>query len=369
MTNKRFPSFVLSFIAAIWLGISGTNVQADQALDEGLERLANEIKKILEAEKRPNKLIVGDFSGVPLLKSSGGVEISRSMKAQLESVGITISDDAETQVMGRFKLVDKKEHAGDEFDSLAMKIEAQILDGDGEEIKTVAMDVFGKGFLQIAGAPAIELPQDVPEAKRQEVLRQQMKAPQPKVEGGKVMPTTSSPFAVEILVRNGNSLESRPSTLDSQNRPNVVLHQGEEYIVRLHNMASFEAAVTLTLDGVDMFVDAKDAPKDSRIIVAAGKSVDVPGWYIDRANSKAFEISGYEKSVAKRVGNSTDVGMISAAFRASWAPDGVRPGDEPRGLPKGGKATTQGRDLLKNYELVSRDFGDVRAVVSVRYDR
>ncbi|MFM8324311.1 MAG: hypothetical protein ACKN9U_05590, partial [Pirellulaceae bacterium] len=142
MMTIRIQPILLWFVAAAWFLIVATSVQADQALDEGLGRLANEIKKILEAEKRPNKVIVGDFSGVPLLKSSGGVEVSRSMKAQLESLGIKISDDAETQVMGKFRLVDQKQHAGDQFDSLALKIEAQILDGNGEVITTVSMDVF-----------------------------------------------------------------------------------------------------------------------------------------------------------------------------------------------------------------------------------
>ncbi len=158
--------------------------------------------------------------------------------------------------------------------------------------------------------------------------------------------------------------------MDSKNRSFVQLNRGEEYIVRLSNDASFEAAVTLTIDGVNMFVDAKDAPTDSRLIVYPGTHIDIPGWYFTKTNSKAFEIGGYEESVAKRVGSSTGVGTISAAFSASWAPNGPRPADEPGGNSKSiNKATKQGRDVNKNYVQLKRDFGQIRSIITVRYDR
>lgn len=357
------------FLAAL-SGFGMSRGHADELLDQGLAKMAGEIKKFLTEEKLPAKVMVGDFVGLPKLKASGGVEITRTIKKQLEIAGLTVSDDdAETQVMGKFKLVERKWHAEDSFDSLAMEIEAQIMDGNGEELATLPISVFGSVVMQISGVPGVELPQAVPEAKRQELIIEQVKKPPTQIEEGKTKPAATSPFAVEIFVVQGNQLQKRPATLDTQKRAYVDLHQGEEYVVRLHNTANFETAVTLTIDGVDMFVDATDAPSNSRIIVAPGRFADVPGWYISKTNTKAFQIGGYEQSVAKRVGNSTGIGTITAAFRASWDPNGKRPDDEPAGAPKGGKATTQGRDLAKNYELVTRDFGDVRSVVSVRYDR
>ena len=354
---------VLSFLGSL------RSAHGDELLDQGLATMAKEIKTFLEEEKLPSKVIVGDFSGVPKLKASGGVEISRSIKSQLEAAGITVNDDADTQIMGKFKLVEKRQHPQDEFDSLALEILALVLDGNGNELAELPISVFGSVVLQISGASGVDIPQTMPEKQRQERMREQVKNPPTSTDQGKTKPTATSPFGIEILVVKGNQLEKRPATLDQQKRANVDLHQGEEYVVRLHNTANFEAAVTLTIDGVDMFVDATDAPRNSRIIVAPGKYADVPGWYISKTSTKAFQIGGYEQSVAKRVGNSTGIGTITAAFRASWDPNGKRPDDEPAGAPKGGKATTQGRDLAKNYELVTRDFGDVRALVSVRYDR
>jgi hypothetical protein len=354
---------VLSFLGSL------RSAHGDELLDQGLAKMAEAIKSFLKEEKLPSKVIVGDFSGVPKLKASGGVEISRSIKSQLEAAGLTVDDDADTQIMGKFKLVEKRQHPQDEFDSLGLEILAQIFDGNGDPLAELPISVFGSVVLQISGASGVDIPPMMPEKQRQEKMIEQVKNPPTSTDQGKTKPTATSPFSVEILVVKGNQLEKRPATLDQQKRANVDLHQGEEYVVRLHNAADFEAAVTLTIDGVDMFVDATDAPSNSRIIVAPGKYADVPGWYISKTNTKAFQIGGYEQSVAKRVGNSTGIGTITAAFRASWDPKGPPPVDEPSGQPKGGKATTQGRDLAKNYEIVTRDFGDVRAVVSVRYDR
>jgi hypothetical protein len=369
MTKRSYSIPAWPVVVVLCFLGSLRSAHGDELLDQGLAMMAKEIKSFLAEEKLPTKVIVGDFSGVPKLKASGGVEISRSIKSQLEAAGLTVDDDADTQIMGKFKLVEKRQHPQDEFDSLGLEILAQIFDGNGDPLAELPISVFGSVVLQISGASGVDIPPMMPEKQRQEKMIEQVKNPPTSTDQGKTKPTATSPFSVEILVVKGNQLEKRPATLDQQKRANVDLHQGEEYVVRLHNAADFEAAVTLTIDGVDMFVDATDAPSNSRIIVAPGKYADVPGWYISKTNTKAFQIGGYEQSVAKRVGNSTGIGTITAAFRASWDPKGPPPVDEPSGQPKGGKATTQGRDLAKNYEIVTRDFGDVRAVVSVRYDR
>ena len=355
-------------LAILFSGALAPAAKADPLLDQGLRKMAVEIGKYLTEEGHPKAMIVGNFVGSPRLGSSGGVEISRSIAEQLESAGVSVREDAELQLMGKFKLKERKQHPQDDFESLALEIEAVILDGNDDELVELPITVFGSVALQIAGQ-TVDVPPNLPEEQRQQRLRDQHKEPPTKLKDDQTRPSESSPFAVEILVRDGNRLSSRSPRLDRVNRAFVDLHRGEEYVVRLRNDAAFEAAVTLTIDGVDMFVDAEDADKHSRLIIRPGAHVDVPGWYISRSRTKAFEIGGYEESVAKRVGNPTGVGTITAAFRACWDPEGPRPDDEPGGRPKGGKATKQGRDIDKNYVYVERDFGEIRAVISVRYDR
>lgn len=345
-----------------------TNASADELLDQGLAKMAAEIRKFIDEEKLPREMIVGDFSGAPRLKASGGVEIGRCITEQLEKSGIRVHDEAHLQLLGKFKLSDKKQFPEDEFNSLALEIEAMILDSSDDELVELPISVFGSIALQIAGQ-TVDLPAQMPESERQKLINTQIKVSPTKVDETHVKPSSNSHFAIEILVANANRLTARSPKLDSLSRAFVELHHGEEYVVRIHNNAIFDAGVSLAIDGVDMFVDAKDAPPNSRLIVFAGKHIDVPGWYITHSNTKAFEISGYEDSVAKRVGNTTSIGTITATFRACWDPNSSRPADEPGGAPKGGKATKQGRDLERNYVELIRDFGQVRSIVSVRYDR
>lgn len=364
---QRIQRFATLVVIALF-GVAAQPVSADPLLDQGLKKMAQEIKSILSEEGLPARIMVGDFSAPPRLKASGGVEISRAIATQFTAAGIDVSEEAEQQLMGKFTLKEMKQHPQDTFESLALKIVATVLDRDDEELRELSINVFGSVALQIAGQ-TVDFPADLPEGLKQETLIRQVKEPPTKLEQGKTKPSASSPFGMEILVNSNNRLSSRSPRLDSKSRSFVELHRGEEYIVRLYNDADFEAAVTLTIDGVDIFVDAQDAPKDSRLILYPGTHIEVPGWYFTKTNSKAFEVGGYEESVAKRVGNSTGIGTITAAFRACWDPDGPRPADEPSGKAKGGKATKQGRDINKNYVQLIRDFGDVRSVVTVRYDR
>lgn len=364
----KIKPLLVGFVVLIAIFSRPSLSHADELLDQGLKKMAEEIKAFLQGEGLPLKIVVGDFTAPPRLKASGGVELSRAIAGQLEAAGISVSDDAAQQLMGKFKLSTKKQHAADDFESVAMDVEATVLDANDQELSVLSISVFGSVTMQIAGQ-TVDVPVKLPEKERQETLIRQIKEPPTKIENAKTMPSASSPFGIEILVNSNNRLTSRSPRLDSQSRAFVELHRGEEYVVRLYNDAAFEAAVCLTVDGVDVFVDAQDAPPNSRLIIYPGQHVDVPGWYFSRTQSKAFEIGGYEESVAKRVGNSTGVGTISAAFQACWDPNGPRPADEPGGSPKGGKATKQGRDINKNYVQLTRDFGAVRAVVSVRYDR
>lgn len=345
-----------------------SNAAADPLLDQGLTRMATEIKKFVQSEGLPNKIVVGAFTAPPRLKASGGVEIRRAVSDALRRVGMTVSDDAELQLMGRFKLKEVKQHPSDDFESLALQVEAMILDGDDEELAELPISIFGSAPLQIAGQTVDVSPQ-VTERQRQATLIKHSRQPATLISGNTTKAGDQTRFGLEVFVNAHNRLSPRSPRLDSRRRSFVDLHRGEEYIVRLHNTADFEAAATLTIDGVDMFVDAQDAPKDSRLIIAPHSHIDVPGWYINQSRTKAFQIGGYEESVAKRVGQQENVGSITAVFRASWDPSGRRPKDEAGGYAKGGKATKQGRDIRKDYSTVVRDFGVIRSIITVRYDR
>ena len=356
----------IAFGAIAWLTTSACF--ADPILDNGMARMAKKVSEFLEAENLPQELIVGDFTAPPRLRASGGVEISRSIMSHLKKEGVKVHEDAEYQLLGKFFLRQEKELPEDDFESTCLEIEATLLDGNDEEIAFLPLKVFGSVGLQLTGQ-TVNVSVNLPENKRQEVLAKQLRSAPTAIQKNQILAAPGSPFAIEIIVNQNGREVARTPEVDTKNRAFVPLHRGEEYSVRLHNSAPFDAGVTLQVDGVNMFVDATDISPDARIIVRSGKSVVVPGWYINNEKSKAFEIGDYSESVAKRVGQSLGIGTVTATFSACWDPNARPPEDEPSGSTKGKTATKQGRDIEKKYRSVKVKFGRVRSIIAVRYSR
>jgi len=371
-------SLLVKVLALLFvLGISitevrGKNPKADPLIAKAMKDVAKAVVDFMENEGRTLEIIVGDISGLPNLKASGGVEISRLLEIALENAGITIDDDADTQLMGRFRMIEKAQFQDHDFKSLAMKVQLTLLDENGQELAEPEITIFGNQILEIAGLNA-HLPAKASQKTRQRELIRQFKVPDTGLKGNEIH--NGGPFGIEVLINNSGNRTSVTPTVDKKGRPFVPLHLGEEYIVRIHNHADFEAGVTLVIDGVNVFVNSKDDGilANSRFVVQPGSHIDVPGWFITKHKSNAFEIGGFEESVAAQQGesrSSAKTGTITAVFRACWAADGKRPADEPGGTPKGGGLGTKlGRDIAKEYSEIAREFGTLRSTISVRYDR
>lgn len=63
---------------------------------------------------------------------------------------------------------------------------------------------------------------------------------------------------------------------------------------------------------------------------------------------------------------SANIGLITAAFSASWERDEDRPADEPE---LQGRGTGFGNNVNLKTEKVTRTIGQVRDVLSIRYGR
>ncbi len=357
----------------IGFGIQGSANESEPVVQRAMNSVAERVAEFLDDENMQKSIAVGQLQGIPLnLKSSGGVELRRALIHAMEAQGVEVDDDARTSMFGKFKLVEEKEHFDDDFLTLGIQVDLEFFDENGSEIQVEEFKIWGRQVLQIAGLN-VDVPSDVsPEKQEREIIRQR-KNPTTKVDADGVV-RNENPFGVQILVNDGGRISSRAAKLDSRKRPVVELFSSEEYVVRLHNDADFEVAASLVIDGVNVFEMAEDGSveSNSRFIIQPGKHIDIPGWFINTKQTRAFEISGYEGSVAEAEGiaaSSLNVGTISAAFQASWEVGGERPDDEPRGNPMGGAATKLGREIEKEYQPVVRDFGKIRSTISVRYDR
>lgn len=131
---------------------------------------------------------------------------------------------------------------------------------------------------------------------------------------------SSGPYSMEVMV-NGRSIQEyykRGTTY-------IEARQGLEYQIRLTNHTARRVAVALAVDGLNS-IDAKhtSAVDARKWILAPYESMVVTGWQTSSATSRAFYFTSEGGSYGAWLGDTRNLGNISAAFFAE-KPHYVRP--------------------------------------------
>lgn len=333
--------------------------QAVSPVDEGVTRLAEAVSAFFERERHDKTVFVG---AVTSPDGDGDAALREKLVAALKVCDFTIRR-AKFAVNGRFSKEFRPEGTSGPK-RVALRLKAEIRDRESDDlIQPIAIPIFGQEAVTHLN-PTADIPADLSEDKRHEKLNDAIDNPKVTIDENIVRAEKSSRFGIEIMVaRRGR----KPK--DDLGFAFVDLSRGEEYIVRLHNGAAFETAVTLNIDGLSMYAFSEDGSFGNQVLVPAGKSVDIPGWYINSRKTDVFEITSYAKSAAAAKSiPKTSVGTITAAFHAAWDPAAVPPPDEA-GAKSADTATGRGRRIDQRYETVKRVVGKQRGFVTVRYNR
>jgi hypothetical protein len=204
--------------------------------------------------------------------------------------------------------------------------------------------------------------------------------PKTHFDGTTVLAGEKSPFGLEVLV-NGAPVPPQ----DRDGLAYTPLRREQEYTVRLVNRSEIEAAVRLSVDGLNVFTfcdekqpatqsDGKPNPKRGEplfdlFLVPAGGSVEVPGWMISRSKVLGFKVTSYPDTAGAQLGRDhSPTGTITATFSAAWE-KGQKPppGEPPTTRGPGDDGTGFGKPKAIDARPVERQVGVVRASVSVRY--
>jgi len=132
----------------------------------------------------------------------------------------------------------------------------------------------------------------------------------------------SSGFSMAVVVDGAPSIEYA-----ARGRIYVEALRGREFTVRLHNPGPGRAAVALSVDGRNV-IDAKrtSAGEASKWVIGPGETVEIPGWQISGSTSRRFFFTETERSYAKWLGDTSNVGTIEAVFyREKGSPIAARP--------------------------------------------
>jgi hypothetical protein len=102
--------------------------------------------------------------------------------------------------------------------------------------------------------------------------------------------------------------------------------KGREYAVRIHNPYPGRVAVALSVDGLNT-IDARHtaAGEARKWVLSPHETITISGWQVNSREARRFEFTTEEKSYGQVLGQTANLGTISAVFfkeRASSIADG-----------------------------------------------
>jgi hypothetical protein len=349
-----------------------------------LSSVAEQVKRLLTAQGQ-DSISVGTISGPAQMPGSAGAGIVAVLTEELGRRGIRVARRAALGLKGEYRASDGRSEsrgprpANSSAKAAPAKILAAVLkvrveDGDGStllELKRETRDeatlaaLFGLSYQQSFTNGAYQ--------SQQAVVRNSFDTPQPALDGTMIKGGADSPYAVEILAKGDDQRYRARAPHVEDGLAFVPLRRGDVYAVKLSNRSDFDAAANLTIDGLSMFAFSKEKG-DPRLIIPAGKSVTIVGWYRTDEVSDEFLITSYAKGAAAELNASAeDVGTITVTFAAAWTDK--RPPDEPRQVEMAADpadaadATGKGKQVEAKFTRVQREIGRTRAAVSIRYTK
>jgi hypothetical protein len=346
--------------------------RAEDALRKELAIVARGIADALKGLGH-DAVAVGEFRGPAQLATSSGPVITRTLSEELSRNGLTVKRVAQIGVKGDFEDVKDKQTG-----LLAARIKGTVTSRAGQVLFTFSRGVFGDDVVAALFGTTAKLPPDLPPKERNAELEKSLDKPKVHIQGARISAAADSPYAIEILAAPKQAGSYRPRDATNQDGLAFVpLSRGEVFGVRIINRSRLDAAVTLTIDGLNLyaFSDLKDPktgrPKFSVVLVKAGQETLIPGWHRNHEVSEEFVITEYAKSAAAELKSNAPTGVITATFAAAWPQDQTPPADEPgsAGNSRSADAVGRGVQVQQKYIEVERHLGVVRETVSVRYTK
>ena len=117
-------------------------------------------------------------------------------------------------------------------------------------------------------------------------------------------------FQLEVLV-DGRPLSEYYSRGDTY----VAAWDGAEYELRLRNSSPDRVAVALSVDGLNTIdADRSSAWNGSKWVIDPYQTITISGWQTNTEQARRFYFTTERDSYAARLGQRSEIGLISAVF-------------------------------------------------------
>ena len=122
-------------------------------------------------------------------------------------------------------------------------------------------------------------------------------------------PITQSPIAQSPIARS--PITQSPHDL----RWYVEALKGREYAIRIRNPYPVRVAVALSVDGLNT-IDARHtaASNARKWVLSPYETITISGWQVNSREARRFEFTTEEKSYGQALGETANLGTITAVF-------------------------------------------------------
>jgi hypothetical protein len=333
--------------------------RATNELNDQIRLVSWQIKTFLDT-RGEKALTIGQFVSPPQRAANPGPGLALLLGRQLKEHKVAVKGRAKFGIHGEFREVN------DEGKPLSMELKINLVDETNRPLKIFSAAILNPADIAFLVGANTRFPARGDRKAKGDKLRRDLKKSPVVVQGTRVSVGPDRPYSVEVRV--GNS-PRRPTLEDGM--PYLKINNGEIYTIRLGNNTDKETAVELTIDGVNVFAFNEDPDAsgrirgDYRVILKPRGSAVIKGWYRAKGQNDSFMVTDYPDTAAF-LKNSTDgVGIITASFCSTWK-------EEPRPLVTLGDSgmksgTGFGPRVEQRYRTLERVFGEVSAVISIRY--
>jgi hypothetical protein len=363
--NRSFSRWLAGPLLVLGLGLAPSSARANDLRKE-LGKFADEIKKLVVGQGK-DSIDVGEFTGPATPVTSAGPGIQQIIIEELKARGITVKK-SDLYVKGEYLIVE--DDSDKTRDRIILRLLTLVRDKRGKVLLNLDADI--KSNLDIIKTIGVQtyLPPKADTGDRNERLGKHKDKPPVAYDGKRIKTREDSPYCVEIRVAK---VARKPALKDGY--PFISMAKGECYEIYIENKSDYDAAVSVTIDGLDMFTFSElRNPKTKRPlythwIIPKGKATTIVGWHKNNKKSNLFEVTGFgDSEAAKLLKSSARVGTITVCFHAAWTGDNTPP-DEKGARSADDLGTKRGPEVGKVVKTVQRKIGVLREAISVRYGK
>ncbi len=358
-------------VMVLVLSVGTATAVADDPISGELAGIAKQVQTALTTAGK-STVAVGDFAGPAQIDTNYGPGLALGLSRALQERGVVVDRKAEFSLRGRYAAVPSDRYAGQTM----VRLTTELFDRDDEPKGAFQARFYDNPSIARILGVNVKLSPGADSRTRNLEVVEAVERPSATIQGTLVRSSPQSPFAVEVFVAPGpgRPFAARTPAL-VEGHPFVDIQRGETYQLRIHNGAPFEAAVMVSIDGLNVFQFCEVKTPQGRpayffFPISARTSFDVVGWFRTMQRSDSFLVTAYGQGAGSLLRDppSGKRGVISVGFTACAPAREQLPADEHvEGRGAEGNETGLGPPRGAQFTQVHRVLGVMRDMVSIRY--